>query len=88
MPAFGRLLSALTLALTALSTSVQSQGAAKTARAVRITGEVPRIDGNLDDPAWSRAPVISDFVQKIPVAAIRSRLEQRLQSHLGKEAER
>ena len=67
MPAFGRLLSAVALALAALSTSVQSQGAAKTARAVRITGEVPRIDGNLDDPAWSRAPVISDFVQKIPV---------------------
>ena len=41
--------------------------APKTARAVRITGEPPRIDGNLDDPAWSRAPVISDFVQKIPV---------------------
>ena len=28
----------------------------------------------------------SDVVQKIPVAAIRSRLEQRLQSQLGKEA--
>ena len=41
--------------------------APKTARAVRITGEPPRIDGNLDDAAWFRAPVISDFVQKIPV---------------------
>ena len=39
----------------------------KTARATRIVGPAPRIDGELDDPAWQRATVISDFVQKIPV---------------------
>ena len=39
----------------------------KSARAVRITGASPIIDGRLDDAAWSIAPVISDFVQKIPV---------------------
>ena len=39
----------------------------KVARAVRITGPAPRIDGVLDDPAWSQASAISDFVQKIPV---------------------
>ena len=39
----------------------------KTARAVRIIGPAPRIDGVLDDAAWSQAPAISDFVQKIPI---------------------
>ncbi|MDB4889568.1 MAG: hypothetical protein JWL61_1423 [Gemmatimonadetes bacterium] len=39
----------------------------KTARAVRIIGTPPSIDGRLDDAAWSAATVISDFVQKIPV---------------------
>src|SRR5688500_12886726 len=39
----------------------------KTARATRIVGSAPRIDGELDDAAWQRATVISDFVQKIPV---------------------
>jgi hypothetical protein len=38
----------------------------KTAHAVRITGPAPDIDGRLDDPAWSQARPISDFVQKIP----------------------
>ena len=41
--------------------------ATKAARAVRITGAAPRIDGVLDDPIWSTAPVIGDFVQKVPV---------------------
>ncbi|MEJ7812447.1 MAG: DUF5916 domain-containing protein [Gemmatimonadaceae bacterium] len=38
----------------------------KTARATRIAGPAPRIDGTLDDAAWSRAQPIADFVQKIP----------------------
>ncbi|MEQ1693662.1 MAG: DUF5916 domain-containing protein, partial [Gemmatimonas sp.] len=38
----------------------------KHARAVRITGPVPRVDGVLDEAAWAHAPTISDFVQKIP----------------------
>ena len=41
--------------------------ASKTARAVRIAGSTPRIDGVLDDAVWTSAPVIADFVQKIPV---------------------
>ena len=41
--------------------------APKTARAIRITGATPSIDGRLEDAAWSAAPVITDFVQKIPV---------------------
>jgi hypothetical protein len=39
----------------------------KVAHAVRVTSDrALRIDGALDDIAWSRAPIISDFVQKIP----------------------
>ena len=30
--------------------------------AVRVQGAPPAIDGRLDDPAWSRAPVVRDFV--------------------------
>ncbi len=30
------------------------------------TQNPPKIDGNLDDPAWQDAPVLSDFVQNIP----------------------
>ena len=56
-------------ALVASSPSgVAGQGIAiKTARAVRVSGSAPRIDGVLDDPAWAQARTISDFVQKIPV---------------------
>ncbi len=39
----------------------------KSARAVRISGAAPRIDGALDDAVWSQATAITDFVQKIPV---------------------
>ena len=57
---------------TALVASSPSGAAAqgstvKTARAVRVSGPAPRIDGALDDPAWAQARTISDFVQKIPV---------------------
>lgn len=38
----------------------------KIARATRLTGDAPRIDGTLDDAAWARATPITDFVQKIP----------------------
>ncbi len=41
--------------------------APKSAHAVRLTGAAPRIDGALDDAAWSQARTLSDFVQKIPV---------------------
>lgn len=39
----------------------------KRARAARIHGSAPRLDGRLDDPAWRAAEFISDFVQKEPV---------------------
>ena len=42
-------------------------GPPKVGRAARLTGAPPRIDGVLDDPVWAQAPVIADFVQKIPV---------------------
>jgi hypothetical protein len=58
----------------------QTTTVTKTARAVRVTGAAPRIDGSLDDPAWSQAPVIADFVQKVPTegAAPSVRTEVRL----------
>lgn len=37
------------------------------ARAVRISGEEPIIDGRLDDPAWASAPPLTQFVQREPV---------------------
>jgi len=39
----------------------------KLARAARLTGAPPHIDGVLDDVAWGQAPMIADFVQKVPV---------------------
>ncbi len=41
--------------------------ASKLAHATRISVAPPHIDGSLDDAVWSRAQVITDFVQKIPV---------------------
>src|SRR5437764_5442076 len=38
----------------------------KTAQATPVTFSPPRIDGSLDDSAWSTAAPISDFVQKLP----------------------
>ncbi len=38
----------------------------KQAEAIRIT-EAVKIDGQLDDPVWTKAPVMTDFVQKDPV---------------------
>jgi hypothetical protein len=46
-------------------TSLAQSPPAKVARAVRVDA-APRVDGALDDAAWSLAEVISDFVQKIP----------------------
>src|SRR5215218_6339954 len=50
----------------ARSTSRAGGAPPKVARATRIVGPAPRIDGELNDPAWQQATVISDFVQKIP----------------------
>lgn len=35
--------------------------------AVKATA-APKIDGSLDEPVWSTAPVATDFVQNFPVA--------------------
>ena len=48
---------------TALVTQAQQP---KIANAVRLQGEI-RLDGKLDDPQWSTATPITDFVQKDPV---------------------
>src|SRR6185295_16474681 len=36
------------------------------ARAVRVAGRTPEIDGRLDDAAWAAAPVLSGLTQKDP----------------------
>ena len=54
------------LALVCGQTVSAQSVAQKTARAARLSGAQPRIDGQLDDAAWAQAPLISDFVQKIP----------------------
>jgi len=50
----------------ARSTSQPAAAPPKVAHATRIVGPAPRIDGELNDPVWQQATVISDFVQKIP----------------------
>lgn len=46
--------------------SLCAQASLRPARALRIAGPAPAIDGVLDDPAWASAPVISDFTQRDP----------------------
>ncbi len=41
--------------------------ATKVARAVRLAGAAPHLDGRLDDEVWRQARWFSDFVQKEPV---------------------
>ena len=65
----GRHLGAAVFVLVAATENLAAQGSTKSARAIRITGSAPRIDGVLDDAAWANAPVIADFVQKIPSKA-------------------
>ena len=57
----------LALCVSPLAGASAQSPVTKSARAIRVTGVAPSIDGRLDDPAWAQAPVISDFVQKIPV---------------------
>lgn len=40
--------------------------AGKNLKAVRISGEAPRLDGLIDDETWRAAPSISDFTQQEP----------------------
>ena len=69
-PGVGRIaalagVAACTLMIAMPRTSAAQTAPAKVARAVRVDAS-PRVDGVLDDAAWSRAEVIADFVQKIP----------------------
>ena len=61
----------LAMAFIAAAVAAPSAGAqpstVKTARAAKLAGAPPRIDGVLDDAAWLQAPVITDFVQKVPI---------------------
>lgn len=41
--------------------------ARRTARAVRVQGAPPVVDGDISDPVWQTAPVITDFVQFEPL---------------------
>jgi len=52
----------------AASVALQTSEAppAKQIRAVRLQGTSITLDGRLDDPVWSRASWISDFIQKRP----------------------
>ncbi|MEW6321907.1 MAG: DUF5916 domain-containing protein [Acidobacteriota bacterium] len=40
--------------------------ARKQARAIRLTGDIVRLDGRLDEDAWRAAEAVTDFVQKEP----------------------
>jgi hypothetical protein len=66
----------------AISSQVHAQepaAARKEARAVRVEGRAPVLDGRLDDAVWSAATPISDFTQKEPAegAAATERTEVR-----------
>jgi hypothetical protein len=68
----GVLAALLFLGITPLSPSAAGEqqageGARPTARAVRVEGEPPVIDGDLSDPAWARAEVIEGFRQLEPM---------------------
>jgi hypothetical protein len=44
-----------------------SPGGGKRIEGARASGAPPAVDGRLDDPAWSQARFVSDFLQKEPV---------------------
>lgn len=57
---------ALLSAIPAISARAQSAASSKRAVAIRVSNG-PRVDGVMDDAEWRDAPIVSDFVQKIPV---------------------
>jgi hypothetical protein len=67
MMSFSRSVALAAVFALAVPSALRAQApSTKVARAARITGAAPHVDGALDDAAWSNAPVISGFVQKIP----------------------
>ncbi|NIM50892.1 MAG: hypothetical protein GTN62_10630 [Gemmatimonadales bacterium] len=59
-----RFIAALSLGLTCASATGL---AAQEARAVRVNGDAPVIDGRLGDIAWRYAPPLTEFLQRDPV---------------------
>jgi hypothetical protein len=76
MRAAGRIVRAIVVpgcwvaaALVAAAPSAAAQEAAparRQARAERVTGRPPAIDGRLDDAAWAQAAPVGELVQKLP----------------------
>ena len=54
------------LALPVLTFLLAGSAVAQQARAVRVSGQAPAIDGKLDDAAWRNAAPISEFTQTNP----------------------
>ena len=55
------------LILLTLAPSLGAQPSRKRAAATRLDGPAPRIDGRLDDPAWTGVTPIEDFEQQRPI---------------------
>ena len=53
--------------IAATAAPLQGQPTPKTARAVRLTGPAPRVDGVMDEALWTTATPITDFVTKLPI---------------------
>lgn len=66
LPFAGLVALALCLAPPAATGQTPVPGQRKQMQAVRVTGPGLHIDGRLDDPAWSDARFVSDFLQKEP----------------------
>jgi len=58
---------AMLLAAAPLAAQAGDPGDGKVARADRIAGPPPHIDGDLDDAAWAGAQWVTDFHQKDPI---------------------
>lgn len=67
LPRFARAAFAVVVAAATLAASAVAQRPVKDARAVRLTGPAPQIDGVLDDAAWAAAVPITDFEEKVPI---------------------
>jgi hypothetical protein len=66
LPATSGALVLATLLLASAAAAQAPSPARPEARAVRVAGAAPEIDGRLQDAAWEQAPAITDFRQKVP----------------------